>query len=69
MVNTEGALVGLIFDGNIQSLPWDYAYDDLQARAVAVDIRGILEALRKVYDAGFLADEMTGKSMKIKGTN
>ena len=61
VVNRKGEVVGLIFDGNIQSLVADFAYTDAQARAVAVDSRGIIEALRKVYDAGALADEMTGK--------
>jgi hypothetical protein len=61
VVNKKGEVVGLIFDGNIQSLVADFAYTEEQARAVAVDSRGIIEALRKVYDAGALADEMTGK--------
>jgi len=60
VVNADGELIGLIFDGNIQSLSGDYAYEDTVARAVAVDIRGILESLRKIYDAGHLADEMQG---------
>jgi hypothetical protein len=62
VVNQAGDLVGLIFDGNIQSLPWDYAYDDAQGRAVSVDIRAILEALNKVYGAPALAAEMTRRS-------
>jgi hypothetical protein len=61
VVNREGEFVGIIFDGNIQSLRLDFAYDDRQARAVSVDAQGIIEALRKVYDANELADEMTGK--------
>ncbi len=60
VVNREGELVGIIFDGNIQSLSLDFAYSDAQARAVSVCSPGILEALRKVYDAGKLADELTG---------
>lgn len=59
-VNRAGEVVGLIFDGNIQSLIWDIAYDAQQGRAVSVDSRAMLEALRKVYGAGALADELTG---------
>ena len=59
-VNKEGEVVGIIFDGNIQSLPWNFAYSDVQGRAVSVDSRGIKEALRKVYGATALADELTG---------
>jgi hypothetical protein len=61
VVNREGEVVGLIFDGNIQSLVLDFAYSETQARAVAVHSLGIVEALRKVYDAGALADELTEK--------
>ena len=51
VVNRNGELVGIIFDGDIQSLVLDYIYTDQQARAVAVHSAGILEALRKVYTA------------------
>jgi len=61
-VNKAGEVVGIIFDGNIQSLVLDFAYDDRQARAVSVDSRGIIEALRKIYGANALADELTGVS-------
>ncbi|MBI1825466.1 MAG: S46 family peptidase, partial [Planctomycetes bacterium] len=50
-----------IFDGNIQSLILDLAYTEEQARAVAVDSRGIIEAMKKIYDAGPLADEILKK--------
>jgi hypothetical protein len=61
-VNRQGQFVGIIFDGNIQSLVLDFAYTDVQARAVSVNSQAIIESLRKVYDAGPLADELLGKS-------
>jgi nicotinamide mononucleotide adenylyltransferase len=61
VVNKAGEFVGIIFDGNIQSLVLDCIYADTQARAVSVDSAAISEALRKVYDAGALADEIEGK--------
>ncbi len=61
VVNQKGELVGIIFDGNIQSLVLDFVYTEKQARALAVHSRGIIEALRKVYEANKLADELTGK--------
>jgi nicotinamide mononucleotide adenylyltransferase len=60
-VNKKGEVVGIIFDGNIQSLPWNFAYSDAQGRAVSVDSRAIQEALRKIYGATALADELMGK--------
>ena len=61
VVNRDGELVGLIFDGNIESLAGDFVYEDEKNRAVAVHSAGIIEALRKLYDAGALADELEGK--------
>ena len=58
VVSKNGELVGIIFDGNIQSLALDYAYSDTQARAVAVDSRAIIESLRHVYSDDTLADEL-----------
>jgi hypothetical protein len=58
VVNEAGELVGLIFDGNIQSLAGDFAYSDQQNRSVAVDSVGIIEALDKMYDAKPLVDEL-----------
>jgi hypothetical protein len=51
VVNRRGELVGIIFDGNIQSLVLDFVYTDKQARAVSVHSAAILEALDKIYDA------------------
>jgi hypothetical protein len=61
VVNRAGEVVGLIFDGNIQSLVLDFGFDDKQARAVSVDSRAIAEALRSVYKADDLLKELTGK--------
>lgn len=57
-INRAGEVVGLIFDGNIQSLGGDTAYSDAQGRAVSVDARGMIEAFAKVYDAQPLVDEL-----------
>ena len=59
-VNKKGEVVGIIFDGNIESLPWNFAFSDVQGRAVSVDSRGIQEVLRKVYGATALANELMG---------
>lgn len=59
-MNKAGEVVGIIFDGNIQSLANNFFYDDVQQRAVHVDSRGIIEALRKIYGADALANELTG---------
>jgi len=61
VVNREGELVGLIFDGNIESLAGDFVYDGEKNRAVAVHSAAMIEALRKLYGAGALADELEGK--------
>ncbi len=61
VINRQGELVGIIFDGNIESLVANYIYSDEQARAVAVHSAGILEALRKIYQANGLVAELTGK--------
>jgi hypothetical protein len=60
LINKNAEVVGIIFDGNIESLPWNFVYDDVVGRSVAVDSRAILEALRKIYHADALADELTG---------
>jgi hypothetical protein len=58
VVNRSGQVVGLIFDGNLDSLVLDFQYSQARARALAVDSRAILEALRKVYGCNSLADEL-----------
>jgi hypothetical protein len=61
VVNRDGELVGLIFDGDIESLAGDFVYDGTKNRAVAVHSAGMIEGLRKIYGAGALADELEGK--------
>lgn len=61
VVNRDGELVGLIFDGNIESLAGDFVYDGTKNRAVAVHSAGMLEGLRTFYHADALADEIEGK--------
>lgn len=61
VVNRRGEIVGLVFDGNLQMLPGYYIYEESINRAVSVDSRAILEALRKVYKADRLVEEITGK--------
>jgi 8-oxo-dGTP pyrophosphatase MutT (NUDIX family) len=58
VVNTAGEVVGLVFDGNIQSLVWRFAYTDEQARAVAVHSSAIKRALYSIYDASHIGWEL-----------
>jgi hypothetical protein len=60
VVNKANEFIGIIFDGNIQSLVLDCIYTDVQARAVSVDSAAITEAIRKVYGGSALADELEG---------
>jgi hypothetical protein len=61
VINGKGEIVGLIFDGNIESLVGDYVYDIETNHAVAVHTAGITEALKKLYNVGPLIDELTGQ--------
>jgi hypothetical protein len=58
VVNRAGECVGIIFDGNIHSLVLDFAYSDVQARAVSVHSAAITECLKKVYAADKLVEEL-----------
>jgi hypothetical protein len=60
VVNRRGEFVGVLFDGNIQSLPTRFVYEDMISRSVLVHGQGIIEALLKVYDAKPLVDEILG---------
>ena len=58
VVNRASQFVGIIFDGNLSSLSWDYAFNDRQGRALAVASPAILEALKNVYRAKELCREL-----------
>ena len=58
VVDRAGDFVGIIFDGNLQSLSWDYAFSDTEGRAVSVDSAAIIEALERVYRAKPLVREI-----------
>jgi len=61
VVNRDGDIVGLIFDGDIESLVGDFVYDSYQNRAVAVHTGGMTEAMKKLYGAQKLVDELLGQ--------
>jgi len=58
VVNRAGEFVGIIFDGNLESLPWDYAFSDKQGRATSVASPAILQALSNVYQTKDLVREL-----------
>jgi hypothetical protein len=66
VINRNAELVGLIFDGNIESLVGNYVYDVEKNRAVAVHSSALIEVLRKLYDAGSLADELQGTGQSCR---
>jgi hypothetical protein len=60
VINKNAEVVGLIFDGNIESLPGNYWYDERQNRAVSVHSAGMIEAMTKVYGESELVKEIRG---------
>lgn len=69
VISRNAEVIGLVFDGNIQSLPWDIAFDDKQGRSIAVDSRAIVESIRNIYEAKALADEITGPYNAVEFPN
>ena len=61
LVNKDLEVVGLVFDGNIEMLPNRYFYRGVLPRSVSVHVDGILEALRKIYEADRVVAELTGR--------
>jgi len=61
VINSKAEIVGLIFDGNIESLVGDFVYEGETNRAVAVHTAAMTEALRKLYDAPELVKELLGQ--------
>ena len=61
VVNRKGEFSGVLFDGNIQSLPARFVYSDVQNRSVMVHSQGIIEALTRIYGAQPLVNELLGR--------
>jgi hypothetical protein len=61
IVNRNKEAVGLIFDGNIESLPGSFIYDETSNRAVCVHAGGMVAALKYIYRAERLTNELLGK--------
>ena len=61
VINRNGEIVGLVFDGNIESLVGDFVYDGATNRTVAVHTAAMTEALRKIYKADSLLKEILGE--------
>ncbi len=64
VVNTKGEIVGLAFDGNIESLPSNFIYTTEANRTVSVSSTGMMEAIKHLYKAARLSDELTNGRIK-----
>ena len=58
IINAQGEIVGLIFDGNAYTFTWDFAFDQKQGRAISVHSEGIRHVLKQVYHANALVNEI-----------
>ncbi len=61
VINKAGEVVGLVFDGNLHSLPGAFYFDERVNRAVVVDARGMIETMRVIYGADNVVNELLGK--------
>jgi hypothetical protein len=68
LLNKNLEVVGVVFDSNMDALPNEYLYRNRSARAISVDVRGIVEALRDVYEADRLVEEITAHRASTPGT-
>jgi hypothetical protein len=59
IINRNAEVVGLVFDGNIESLPGRYIYTTEANRTISIDSRGLLEAIKNLYKATRLSNEIT----------
>lgn len=64
VINQKGEFVGIIFDGNSQSIVWNFGFNDTQGRAISVHSEGIIEALKSIYGAEALVQELRGEKLQ-----
>jgi len=64
VIDKEGRVVGIAFDGNIESLPNEFVYRNEAGRTVSVHSAGITEALRIIYKAEALLRELLGQESR-----
>jgi hypothetical protein len=69
IINKNAEVVGLVFDGNIQSLGGDYGFDESVNRTVSVHSEALIEALKKVYKADRVLEELRPGSTPVVKTN
>jgi hypothetical protein len=64
VINKDGELVGVVFDGNAHTFLWNYEFNDTQARALSVHSAAIIEVLKSIYKADALLQEILTYSNK-----
>ena len=69
VINKNAEVVGLVFDGNIQSLGGDYGFDESVNRTVSVHSDALIESLRKIYKADRILEELRPGSVPAVKAN
>jgi hypothetical protein len=64
LINKNLEVVGLAFDGNMESLPGNFIFDDTKNRTIAVHTAGIIEAMEDIYNAQRIVDELLNGKIK-----